>query len=84
MVSVTQPLKLIAGIVLAMPPRFGNLAHELIDVLVVTAHSSFEVFSEFLKIAIIVYGYFLIVISFLQTEKTQGHKVRRFSKNPKY
>ena len=80
MVNIKSPLNLIAGIIFAIPPKYGNLIHQLLDILASSGAPSFKKFVEFFKIVVIVFGYYLIVMSFVRINIPE-HKVRKYSKD---
>ena len=56
-------LNLFLGIILAMPPSIRNIAHEILTAITIHSPGSFDQTAEIMKIIIIVFGYFLVVIS---------------------
>lgn len=72
---------LFCGVFLAVPPQLYNAAHELINALSVTAHSSFSQTATLLKVGIVIFGYYLITLSLLQAQNLKEHKTVRFSKH---
>lgn len=79
MVRFNSPLNLIAGIILAMPPRYGNLAHNVVDTLLRSGAPSFAKFAAIFKVTIIIFGYYLILLSVLHFNIPE-HKFRKYSK----